>query len=800
MTTVGTTVGRYELLRLLAAGGMGEVYLARLTSEVEGFGALAAVKVLPRNLSANATFVKMFLDEARAVGRLHHKNIVQVRDVAEHLGQYYIVMEYISGQNLRELLGDASIRDRPLFEPRLGCDVFIEIASALAAAHAEKLIHRDVSPNNIMISDEGIAKLIDFGVARALGSTSGTNPGTLKGKFGYMAPEYVREQAYDHRADIFSLGVVMWETFARRRLFRGTAAAEQLHQLLEADIPRLDEVLDDFPADLATMVAGALERDPTRRISSANMLAEALTEIARGLPVGPDLTLRKWLERRIPGRLEERRRVDNALLALPRGAAIPDFGVAFPDAGSLPGTYGFELSQPIRLGELLGEPSSSSGGAPAMAAPLPSAQMASQMPTMLGVGMTPKDTTPPPISQLSPKPQAQSSRGKWVALIGGLAVAAVVIILVARGGSSSPDLATKASGSDVQTAAADEAPKPGSDASIIEAHRQIGLKAMSDGDYAKARSEFQQAIEAGGGGDLAQLASMAEELQKDSTVAHAADDNATDDKTTGDKATDDKATDDKVPTKVAAVEPPKVAVAKAPPRPTPTPRRRVVVPQKHRTRVAVRQPTRREAEPTPAAVEPVTLPPTPEPPKKTYLAVTSSKVAPAGTVMRVDGKVVGPVPGLTKVKPGNHKLVIENGSRILYAKTVDVGAGETQQVKLADAVFAKPAEPAKPPPAVVRAQRPQPKPTPRVSSDGSVDAGRRVVGACSGCHRTSGISGVAPRSRSRAMWERFFASGQHDRYIPIGDRMSAGQLRAARAYLRANAADSAENQGAGIKN
>jgi eukaryotic-like serine/threonine-protein kinase len=254
----GSILDRYELLRPLAAGGMGEVHLARLHGAA-GFGSLVAIKVLISNLSTNAAFVAMFLDEARNVSRLRHRNIVQIRDIGQHAGQYYMVMDYIPGQNLRELLGDITIVDHPsLFGPKLGADVFSDLASALASVHHAGLVHRDLSPNNIMIGDEGIAKLIDFGVARALGSASLTSPGTLKGKFTYMAPEYVRSQAYDHRIDVFSLGVVMWETFTRRRLFQGANAAEQLHQVLEADIPRLDRMIPGFPAPLAALVAGTL--------------------------------------------------------------------------------------------------------------------------------------------------------------------------------------------------------------------------------------------------------------------------------------------------------------------------------------------------------------------------------------------------------------------------------------------------------------------------------------------------------------------------------------------------------------
>ncbi len=297
---------RYELVRSLATGGMGEIYLAR-TRSTSGFGKLVAIKVLLPNLSSNPAFVQMFLDEARNIAKLRHKNIVQIYEIAEAAGHYYMVMEYIPGQNLRELLGDASIPDRPLFDPRLGAEVFAELAEALAVIHTAGLVHRDLSPNNIMIGDEGLAKVIDFGVARALGTASLTNPGTLKGKFTYMAPEYIKGAKYDHRVDLFSLGVVMWETFARKRLFRGDSAAEQLHQVLESEVEPLDRVIPGFPAALSDIVMHALSRDPDRRIASGRTLAEQLRGVAQMLPTAADPSLRRWLERRVGSRIDERR-------------------------------------------------------------------------------------------------------------------------------------------------------------------------------------------------------------------------------------------------------------------------------------------------------------------------------------------------------------------------------------------------------------------------------------------------------------------------------------------------------------
>jgi len=754
MTVAGTIIGRYELLRLLAAGGMGEVYLARVKSSVEGFGALVAVKVLIRNLSSNQSFVKMFLDEARIVGKLHHKNIVQIRDIAEQDGLYYMVMEYIPGQNLRELLGDVSILDRPLFEPRLGTELFVDIAGALAVAHAQSLVHRDISPNNIMISDEGVPKLIDFGVARALSSVSLTSPGTLKGKFGYMAPEYVRAQAYDHRVDLFSLGVVMWETFARRRLFRGTSAAEQLHQLLESVVPRLDEVIPGFPADLATIVAGTLERDPQRRISSAAMLGDALTEISRNLPAGKDPTLRKWLERRIPGRLEDRRQTDQTLLSLAPGAAIPDFGTAYPEAGSSPGTYGFQEA-PIPSGAFTNAPN------------------AGQSAT--SIRLANGEASPAPLPTIAP---ASNMRTRVLAFGVAAVLGAIVIFVLARG-KSTPEAAPPAPATTSAVVATTARP----DISIAEAHRQIGLKAMSDGDYARARKEYEEAVRNGGSGDLTKLIEIAGQLERDEQARKT-------EPTPAAPATDAKSTPREAPATQVAVPARRATAAERKAAATPKPRDKAVT-----------------ARPPRAAPE--------QPPATGNLLVTTVDSGLRALVI-IDGNTMGQTPLLVPhLTPGDHQLVVRVGDRILRSERVSIAAGDTSRLKV-DSPPPSPPEPPKPvtpkpvPPPVVATrpsppplappiQPPPPPPTPRVSSDGDAGKGAGVVAGCTSCHAKAGKPGVSPRRYTRAQWERFFATGQHDRYVPIGDRMNGSQLMAARAFLRKNAADSAENQGAGIR-
>jgi serine/threonine protein kinase len=743
MTVAGTIVGRYELLRLIAAGGMGEVYLARQQSTIEGFTALVAVKMLLRNLSSNQMFVRMFLDEARIVGRLHHKNIVQVRDVAQHEGQYFMAMEYIPGQNLRELLGDASIRDRPLFDARLGAEMFGEIAGALAVAHDAGLVHRDISPNNIMISDDGMGKLIDFGVARALSSASMTIPGTLKGKFGYMAPEYVRNSSYDQRVDLFSLGVVMWETFARRRLFRGTNEAAQLHQLLESPIPPLDQEVPGFPPALADIVASALERDPERRIPSALALSLELGELVRSLPGGADLTLRQWLERRIPGRLEDRRRTDEMLKSLPAGAPVPDFGPAAYEighGGSVPGTYNFQPAPTER-----------------QSGPIVARRTGSNANNNSGtsIRLANGETTPPP-------PPARSRRAIWIGASIGLIAIALVYLLGDRGGSPpAPAMAT---------ATIDAVPWV--DTSLAEAHRQIGLKAMTDEDFGKARSEFAEALRAGGSGDLMQLMQMASQLETEAAARDAG----------------SAAAADPPPTVVAAVDGTHRGKQRD---------RKDAKGKRDRDRPEPRvetSSTRADVRVEPEAARPPT-------PTTGDLVVTS--IVPKALVL-VDGRVMGQTPVRVKVDPGSHELRVTSGSQVLRSQPVAIKAGGTTVVNVetpAEVAVAPTPPPTAAPPKVAPTPpaAPTPRPTPRITGVGDIATGARAVGQCNSCHTRSGVRGVASRRYTRAQWDRFFATGQHDRYLPIGDQMNAAQLKAAKAFLSASAADAPENQGAGVR-
>ena len=224
----GRRLGRYEILTQLASGGMASVYIARAQG-VAGFERLVAVKVLHPHLAYEQEFISMFLDEARLAARIRHMNVVPTLDISDSPGDgYFLVMEYIEGNHLGALLGRAAKNGERLPRPFV-CRVLVDTLQGLAAAHRLsdehgtplKLVHRDVSPHNILVGTDGIARLTDFGVAKADVRMASTRAGQFKGKLSYMAPEQASSNETDQRSDLFSVGIILWESLTGRRLFKG---------------------------------------------------------------------------------------------------------------------------------------------------------------------------------------------------------------------------------------------------------------------------------------------------------------------------------------------------------------------------------------------------------------------------------------------------------------------------------------------------------------------------------------------------------------------------------------------------
>jgi serine/threonine-protein kinase len=276
-------LGRYELLARLATGGMGEIFLARLEGAA-GFEKLYVVKRILPHLADDARFRQMLIAEARIASKLSHANICQVYELGETDGQLYIVMEYLEGVTLLPLLRRAGKSGMPL-ELGLVAGIVQQSCDALHYAHELRdrgetlgLVHRDVTPSNIFLTESGIAKVLDFGIAKAKGASTQTQEGTVKGKYAYMAPEQLRGSDIDRRVDIFALGIVVFEMLALRRLFQRKTDYLTFRAVMEQPIPDIRRYRADAPESLAFVLARALDRDPENRFETARQLGTAVLD------------------------------------------------------------------------------------------------------------------------------------------------------------------------------------------------------------------------------------------------------------------------------------------------------------------------------------------------------------------------------------------------------------------------------------------------------------------------------------------------------------------------------------------
>jgi eukaryotic-like serine/threonine-protein kinase len=279
-------VDRYELVGEIASGGMATVYLARLGG-VGGFQRFVAMKRLHPHLQGEKEFVEMFLDEARLSAGIHHPNVVSILEVGASPVGYYLVMEYVEGDTLARILARAASHGKRIPTP-ITMRIVLDTLHGLHAAHELKddhgvlvhLVHRDVSPQNVLVGVDGIARITDFGVARATSRLTTTRVGQLKGKLAYMAPEQAQGEKIDRRADVFSAGVLIWETLAAKRLFKADNEAATLQRVMNDQVPDLRRVAPHLSRELAAVVARGLDRDPTRRFQSALEFADALEAVA----------------------------------------------------------------------------------------------------------------------------------------------------------------------------------------------------------------------------------------------------------------------------------------------------------------------------------------------------------------------------------------------------------------------------------------------------------------------------------------------------------------------------------------
>lgn len=275
---------KYRVLKRLEAGGMAEVYLGEAVS-VQGFKKRVAIKRVLPHLAQNESFIAMFLDEARLSAKLNHANIVSVFDISKREDTFFLIMEFVDGVNLKKIMESLSKRGQRM---RLAEAVHLCIEACRGLSYAHELadeggkplgiVHRDVSPPNIMVTRRGEVKLADFGLAKASTQVQTTDPGVVKGKFSYLCPEAANGLEVDARADIFAIGIVLWEMLAGKRLFWGENDYATVKLIQKANVPRLAPINREVDEAFEEVLFKALARDPSQRFQSAREFGDALSD------------------------------------------------------------------------------------------------------------------------------------------------------------------------------------------------------------------------------------------------------------------------------------------------------------------------------------------------------------------------------------------------------------------------------------------------------------------------------------------------------------------------------------------
>ena len=409
-------IDRYELIGEIASGGMATVFLARLTG-LGGFQRFVALKRLHPHLQSERDFVRMFLDEARLAAGIHHPNVVPILEVGAGSVGYYLVMEYIEGETLARLLARSASAGTKVPVP-ISLRIGIDMLRGLHAAHELKdeagaptnLVHRDVSPQNVLVGGDGVARITDFGVARAASRLGDTRAGQLKGKIAYMAPEQASGvEEIDRRADIFASGIVIWEALAQRRLFKAQNEAATLSRVMNEPVPNLSAIASDVPDVVTKIINRSLERHPDRRFPTCAEFADALEDTAsRFRLVASSRDMANYVSEVMGEEIAQQREAVRAWLAQSEAS------------GSVPNVYG---------------PPSSSVSAAAMA-----------MPDRSGIATAPARM---PM-------QRQSSKAPWVLgalVLGGGAVAAFFWLSGPPPAPAGTGLAAQAPSATLETAA-----------------------------------------------------------------------------------------------------------------------------------------------------------------------------------------------------------------------------------------------------------------------------------------------------------------------------------------------------------
>jgi serine/threonine protein kinase len=394
--------GPYELVRLLAMGTYAEVFLARARS-VAGFEKAVAIKMLHARHDEESEVARQLVEEANIASQLNHKNIVQVIDLGQLDGQHYIAMEYVDGIDLKKLLKRLAERNVPV-QPRVAAYVLREICEGLEHAHrktdadgkALRIVHRDVSPSNILISFSGEVKLTDFGLAKAALRSVNTQAGTIKGQFSYMAPEQVRMQSVDARTDVFSVGLVLYEMVTGKQAYPDAPLPVLTERLGRGLFEAPEKIRPDLPSTLIDVMKRAMAVEVSQRHPSARALAEDLTSFLYTQPPAPEKELARLLEI-----VSDSARANLA----PLGARLVDDDseeVTQIESSNQIKTKFLATTANRAVSYLQGRP----GGTPALGVQKPSA---ASSPAVQPVGDAKPASVPPPSASPEPKAPARVS-------------------------------------------------------------------------------------------------------------------------------------------------------------------------------------------------------------------------------------------------------------------------------------------------------------------------------------------------------------------------------------------------------
>ena len=333
-TTPATQSRRYEPLLKIASGGTASVYVGSAVGAL-GFRQLVAIKRPHAHLADDPTFCAALVEEARIASRLHHANLVDVRDVEVDDNGIQLVMDYVEGASLSELIRSWA-KEPPSRAEAVALRIVLDACEGLRALHELKgdddaplgLVHRDVSPANVLVGLDGVARIADFGLAKPLLAVERTtSEGALRGKLGYMAPEYIRGKSIDSRIDVFAMGIVLWEVLSRKRLFRGENDGDTLDRVQTLSPPALAELMPQLGAAgaaLDAVIARALAKDPAERLPTIAALSAELEKVIRAHDLGATTAdVREAFAPSLKAHLDDRRRRVQSATSQPPGAPIP---------------------------------------------------------------------------------------------------------------------------------------------------------------------------------------------------------------------------------------------------------------------------------------------------------------------------------------------------------------------------------------------------------------------------------------------------------------------------------------------